>query len=204
MQVEETIPVGYMKDSRGALMPTDRVREIDKLRDNLVKEIVAGAQSVHQVVSRFKAATLADIEAFVELSAERFAKNLGGKKGNVVLTSYDGRFRVIRAIDEHVIFDERLQIAKELIDQCIHRWAEGSSTEIRALVNDAFQVDQQGKVNVRSVLRLRRLDIEDETWRQAMTAIAESLQSVGSKTYVRVYERDASGEYRQISLDMAK
>lgn len=198
------IPEGYMEDSRGALMPVERVREIDRLRDNLVREIVAGAVSTHQVVSRFKAASMADIEAFVELSAERFDVKRGGAKGNVTLTSYDGRYRVVRAIDEYIVFDERLQIAKELIDDCIRRWAVGSSTEIQALINDAFQVDKQGKVNVRRILGLRRLNIEDETWRQAMTAIAESLQTVGSKTYLRIYERDAQGEYQQISLDMAK
>jgi hypothetical protein len=193
-----------MEDSRGALMPVEKVREIDKLRDDLVRGIVAGAISTHQVVSRFKTSAMADIEAFVDLSGERFGVKRGGGKGNVTLTSYNGRYRVVRAIDEYIVFDERLQIAKELIDDCIRRWSEGSSTEIQALINDAFQVDKQGKVNVRGILRLRRLDIEDETWRQAMIAIAESLQTVGSKAYLRVYERDARGEYQQISLDTAK
>jgi hypothetical protein len=193
-----------MEDSRGALMPIERVREIDRLRDSLVRDIVAGAISTHQVVSRFKVSSMADIEAFVELSAERFGVQRGGKKGNVVLTSYDGRYRIVRAIDENIVFDERLQIAKDLIDDCIHRWAEGSSSEIKALITDAFQVDKQGKINVRGILRLRRLNIEDETWQKAMTAIGESLQTVGSKTYLRVYEQDPSGEYRQISLDTAK
>lgn len=204
MQVQETIPAGYMKDSRGALMPIDKVREIDKLRDNLVRELVAGAISTHQVVSRFKATAMDEIEAFVELSAERFGVQRGGKKGNIVLTSYDGRYKIIRAIDENIVFDERLQIAKDLVDDCIHRWAEGSSSEIMALITEAFQVDKQGKINVRGILRLRRLNIEDETWQKAMTAIGESLQTVGSKAYLRVYEQDASGEYQQITIDPAK
>ncbi|MFH1027338.1 MAG: DUF3164 family protein [Pseudomonadota bacterium] len=205
MKKQETpIPAGYMEDSRGALMPIEKVREIDLLRDNLVREIVAGAISTHQVVNRFKISSMSDIEAFVELSSERFGIKRGGKKGNIVLASYDGRYKVIRAIDESIFFDERLQIAKDLIDDCIHRWAEGSSSEIKALITDAFQVDKQGKINVSGVLRLRRIDIDDDTWRQAMTAIAESLQTVGSKTYLRVYERDANGEYQQISLDTAK
>jgi hypothetical protein len=156
------------------------------------------------VVSRFKVDAMADIEAFVELSGERFGVKRGGGKGNVTLTSYDGRYRVVRATEEYIVFDERLQIAKELIDDCLKRWSEGGNTNLQALVNDVFQVDKQGKVNVRGILRLRRLDIEDETWRQAMTAIAESLQTVGSKAYLRVYERDERGEYQQISLDTAK
>ena len=37
-------------------------------------------------------------------------------KGNVTLTSYDGKYKIQRAIAEYLHFDERLQVAKELID----------------------------------------------------------------------------------------
>jgi hypothetical protein len=145
-----------------------------------------------------------DIEAFVALSGEKYGVAMGGKKGNVSLLSFDGRFKVQRAIAESLVFDERLQVAKELVDQCIHEWSEGARVEIRALINDAFQVDQAGRVNTGRILGLRRLDIKSEKWDQAMKAISESLQVAGSKTYFRVYERVGdSDQYRQVSLDIA-
>lgn len=54
------------------------------------------------------------------------------------------------------------------------------------------------------MLALRRLDIQDPRWLQAMDAIGDACQVVGSKSYIRVYERIGdSDQYRPISLDIA-
>ena len=107
-------------------------------------------------------------------------------------------------ISEYITFDERLQVAKALIDECIHEWSQGASSEIRALVNDAFQVDKEGKVSTGRILGLRRLNIETEKWQQAMKAIADSIQTTGSKTYVRAYQRVSGSEnWKGITLDFS-
>jgi hypothetical protein len=129
---------------------------------------------------------------------------LGGKKGNLTLVSFDGRFKVIVAQSETLVFDERLLAAKELIDQCIRGWSEGASTELLALVNDAFRVDQAGKLSSGRILGLRRLDIQDKKWKKAMEAISESVQVASSKRYIRFYVRlEDSEEYAPVSLDVA-
>lgn len=200
----KTIPEGYMQDAKGALWPKDTVREIDLMRDELVREIVARAKEQSEQLAKFKAGVFGDIEAFVQLSGEKYGVKMGGAKGNVSLLSFDGRYKLQRAVAESLAFDERLQIAKELIDQCIHEWSTGSRAEIRALVNDSFQVDKEGRVNAARILNLRRLDITDEKWGKAMQAISESIQVAGSKTYFRVYERVGdTDQYRPISLDIA-
>jgi hypothetical protein len=70
-------------------------------------------------------------------------------------------------------------------------------------VNDAFQVDKTGKVSTTRVLGLRRLDIDDPDWQKAIKAITDSIQISGSKQYIRFYERQENGKYKQISLDIA-
>lgn len=198
------IPAGYMQDAKGALWPVENIREIDRLRNDLVGEIVAKTRAQSEALAKFKATVFGDIEAFVQLSGEKYGVNMGGKKGNVSLLSFDGRYKVQRAVSESLVFDERLQIAKELVNQCIHLWSEGSRSEIRALINDAFQVDKEGRVNTARILGLRRLEIKDEKWQKAMQAIGESIQVSGSKTYFRVYERVGDSEqYQPISLDIA-
>ena len=127
----------------------------------------------------------------------------GGKKGNVTLISFDGRYKVVRQIQESLVFDERLMAAKALIDECIQVWSKGSNAHIKLLVNDAFQVDQAGKINTGRVLGLRRAKIDDEKWQRAMAAIGDSIQVAGSKPYIRFYERDANGVYQAINPDMA-
>ncbi len=200
---EEKTPEGYMKDGQGRLVPDSMVKPVDKARDEIVMEIVEEALKVAGSVSSFKHKALGDIAAFVELSAEEHGVKMGGEKGNVTLRSFDGEYKIIRAIDEYMSFDEQLQVAKVLIDECIHEWSAGSRSEIKVLINSAFQVDKEGRINTNRILSLRKLNIEDPKWLNAMKIIGESLQVDGSKTYIRIYKRGADGKYEHISLDVA-
>jgi len=194
----------YMTNSQGHLVPTELVNDIDIVRNELVCEIVAKALELQAAIKDFKYTAMADVGAFVELSAEKYNCKIGGSKGNITLTSFDGKYKIQRAVAEHISFDERLQVAKELIDTCITRWSEGSRSEIRALVNHAFQVDSQGKVSTSRVLSLRQLKISDPQWLEAMQAITDSLHVVGSKSYIRIYKRvGMTDRFEPIPLDVA-
>jgi len=194
---------GFMMDGQGRLVRVENVRPIDLARDELVKEIIGKAMILSQQMATFKKQTMGDIQAFVELSAERYGVEMGGRKGNVSLTTYDRKYKIQIAVAESLVFDEGLQAAKALIDECINDWSSESRPEIRTLINDAFQPDQESRINTRRVLGLRRLDIKDDKWRLAMDAISDSVAVAGSKSYIRLYERDERGGYNQISLDMA-
>ncbi|MCL2608652.1 MAG: DUF3164 family protein [Treponema sp.] len=194
----------YMTDSQGRQVPAEMVKDIDKLRDQTVRAIMAQVIDMSELLGEFKAGVRDDILAFVDTSAEQYGQKWGGKKGNISLTTYDGKYRLLVAMAEQLAFDERLQVARDLIGECIDRWSEGSRSEIRILVQDAFQVDKAGKISTSRVLGLRRLDISDPDWQRAMAAISDSIQVSGSKQYLRFYERnDATGEYVQIPLDVA-
>ena len=204
MTTENKIPEGYRADAKGCLVPESMIKPIDRARDELVGELARQARIVSDVLREFKARVFADINAFVDLSGEQYGVKLGGKKGNLTLFSFDGAFKVQVAIAEHMVFDERLQAAKHLIDECIIAWSQDSRDEIKVLVQAAFDTDKEGKINTGRVLALRRLDIRDEKWQKAMQAIGESLQVVGSKEYVRFYERVGdSDQYEPINLDVA-
>ena len=198
-----TIPDGYMENAQGHLVPMAQVKEIDLARHELVMEKVARAVDLQRQLGEFKAEVMDDIEAFIALSAEKYGASVGGKKGNVTLASFDGRFQIKRQISEFLTFDERLQAAKALIDECLKTWTQGSPTELQALVNDAFQVDKEGRINTGRILGLRRLDIDDDRWARAMQAISDSVQVRDVKAYFRIYERDEHGHMRAIPLDVA-
>jgi hypothetical protein len=193
----------YKEDHRGNLVPVSKIKPIDLLRDNVVERIVDRAKQVSVVLQQFKAEAMSDITAFTEQSASEYSVKYGGEKGNIQLLSFDGKFKVIKSINEYIVFDERLQIAKKLIDECIASWTSGASDNIQALINHAFEVNKQGKINTERILGLRRLNITDDAWVRAMGAIGDSVQITGSKEYVRVYVRQDDGSYEQIPLDLA-
>ena len=200
---QSNAPDGYMRNAQGHLVPLDLVKPVDQERDRLVRELVAMAKDLNARLVAGKTKIFGDVAAFAELSAEQYGVKRGGTKGNITLHTYDGAFKVQIATAENVTFDERLQAAKALVDECINEWAQGSRPEIMVLVQQAFQTDKEGNVNVGRILALRRLEITDERWLNAMKAIGESVQVIGTKQYVRFYERVGDTDrYVPISLDM--
>lgn len=200
---EEAIPKGFWQDAQGNLVHEKNVRAIDKDRDAVVRKLCELAKQQRDTLGEFKSAAMDAVAQFVELSALEYNVAMGGKKGNVTLMSYDGRYKLVRSFADRIVFDERLNVAKHLIDECIQAWSKGSNHNIKTIVNAAFDVDKEGKVSTGKILGLRKLEITDEKWGEAMRAIGESIQVQSSKSYVRFYERDERGEYQIISLDIA-
>ena len=203
MNAVTQMPDGFRQDSKGRLVPENTIKPIDFERDALVSRLIEKVKEVQQQLKQFKALAFGDIAAFVDLSLEQYDVHLGGNKGNITLYSFDGQYKIVRQIQDSIRFDERLQAAKVLIDECIQSWSADSNDHLKVLILDAFQVDKEGKISTGRVLGLRRHDIKDEKWLQAMEAIAESINVVDSKSYVRFYERDKDGKYQAISLDFA-
>ena len=200
---ERPIPEGYRENARGCLVPEAQIKEIDKARDELVLEKIAKVKAMQEKLRNLKLEMMGDIAAFVELSAERYGVKVGGDKGNVTLQSFDGHYRIKRQTSETIAFDEGLRAAKALIDECLEEWSRNSPSPLRVLVEQAFQINKEGRINTNAILSLRRHKIEDERWQRAMQAIGDSLQILDSKAYVRFYERDEQGRYNAIPLDIA-
>ncbi|WP_421323638.1 DUF3164 family protein [Aeromonas sp. 604176] len=201
-QTSSTTPM--RQNAQGHWVPESLIAPADKLRDEVVMGIIAAAREQRAQLAAFKIGAMQQIADFVDLSAEQYGVAWGGTKGNVTLLSFDGRYKLIRAVGEHRKFDERIQAAKALIDQCIERWSDGASSEIRALVDHAFRVSKSGHIDVNQVLSLRQLNIDDPDWLLAMQAAVDAIQVTGTSQYLRLYERDAHGRYIQMSLDLAK
>lgn len=213
---EKEIPAGYMMNSLGGLTPTNKVAEIDKLRDNVVRDIVMQARALQDQMIHFKTTIFEDIETFVKISAEQYGAQVGGVKGNITLTTFDGKYKVVVQNQERLSFDERLQIAKCMVDNCIKCWEEkiragGMSSEavdvfenMMVIARGAFQVDKAGQFNRTNLINLTKYQIKDPEWLLAMKAIIDAQAIVGSKLYLRVSERIGGNQkWEHIALDMA-
>jgi hypothetical protein len=197
-------PEGFRVNAQGLHVHESLIKPIDIERDRLVNEMIDAAKTLSAGIGVFKSRVFGDVASFVDQSAKKYGLKVGGAKGNVTLFSFDGRYKILMATADTISFDERLQAAKGLIDECIATWSAGSSPEIMVLVQQAFDVDKAGKLNTGRILGLRRLEIKDARWQRAMKAIGESVQVVGSKQYARFYERlGDTDQYVPISLDMA-
>jgi len=142
---------------------------------------------------------------------EKYEAKVGGQKGNITMSSYDGKRAVKISVQEHIHFGPELEAAKALIDDCIEEWSEGGNQNIRALVEHAFQVNKEGAIDTGRVLGLRGVNMKDKegnvdpVWARAMDAIADAVKVKSTASYVRFYEENPNtGKLETISLDFAK
>jgi hypothetical protein len=192
-----------LKNAQGHYVPVDKIKDIDLQRNGLVLEIINNAVALRAQMLAFKNKTIADITAHIDLAADQYGVQLGGNKGNVQLTSFDGQYKILIAINDSLHFDERLSVAKALIDGCIHAWTKDSDSKVKALIEHAFQTDKEGNINISRVLGLLKLKIDDTNWLAAMDALRDSIQVQSSKSYLRLYQRNANDKFQQLSLDIS-
>ena len=199
-----TIPAGFVMNAAGHLVPEHQVRESDQLRDQVARDLVGQALEIHDALARFKALALEDIADLIRISGEKYGVTLGGKKGNVSILTYDGRYKIERAHADRIVFTEEILAAKELIDQCIRDWSEGANDHLRVLVDRAFRANRQGQIKTNDVLSLLRVEIDDPNWKRAMQALRDSIQVNGQAVYIRLFQRDGmTDRYLPISLNIA-
>lgn len=60
-----TIPDGYWQDANGNLIPESKVKDIDKLRHQVVMDLCLMAEQQSQSLAKFKALAMQDVAALV-------------------------------------------------------------------------------------------------------------------------------------------
>lgn len=195
----------YMRDAAGRLVPVEVVHAKDALTDEAVRKIMFFARLLSDRVKRFKDHTFDDLNALQALFDQEYGAKAGGPKGNVSFVSFDGTMKVQVQIADQITFGPELQAAKKLVDECLVEWGAESRPELRAIVNRAFAVEKEGQIDRAAMFSLLRLDIDDPRWLRAMDAVRGSIRVMGSKAYVRFYERaDANAAWRAVTIDLAQ
>lgn len=195
----------YMPDARGNLTPVETIPAAALLEDDTVRKIVGYGLALSEQISRFRAHTFEDMGDLEALLQQEYGVTKGGAKGNKTFMTWDGLYKVQVQVADHIDFGPQLQIAKQLIDECLNEWSAESRPELRAIVTRAFNTDKAGQINRSEVFMLLRLEIEDARWKEAMRAIRDAMRVVGSKVYVRLYRRETpDGTWMPISIDIAR
>jgi len=195
----------YMRDAKGNLVPLENVKPQHKLEDETVRKVVGFAEDLSAQIGRFRKHTFADLLSLTTLLAQEYDASKGGKKGNTTFQTVDGCLKVQVQVSDFIDFGPEIQIAKSLIDECLNEWAADSRPEIRSIVTRAFNTDKEGQINKSEIFMLMRLEIEDERWQRAMTALKDAMRVTGSKSYLRFYKRDSpDADWTAITIDIAK
>ena len=192
----------YCINSTGSMVPIEAVKDIDKLRDGVVLTIAERIKALEAYMKEIKAKCMSDIEEFVKISAEQYGVKMGGTKGNVMLTSYDGSVQVIMAQSNNLLVNEGVNAAKELIDDYLTDITSNASSDLRAIVTMAFKV-KQGRMDVKRLMELRQCNIRDERWLKAMEIISDSVTVASTTPCLRLRDRTAEGAFKTHMLEFS-
>ncbi|CAJ1391651.1 unnamed protein product [Effrenium voratum] len=195
----------YMNDARGGVMPMEAVKAAEKLEDEMVRREISFAIALSDQIDRFRNHVMQALVGFDGMLEQHYDVRRGGKKGNRQYTSYDGLLRIEVQVADLIDFGPQLHIAKALVDECLIEWSAEGRAEVRSAVTQAFNTDKKGKINRSAVLMLLRIDSDDERWMRAMDAIRDAIRIIGSKEYVRFYQRaKITDGWKAVTIDLAK
>jgi len=182
------------------------VRADDKMKHELVYDILSTVHEKREMLRDFKKETLKDIDTYMEILRDEYHLDpmKHNKKGNITLESFDGLRKVQISVATHIGFDEKLTFAKEKFDLYFKEITKEASGDLKTLIMKVFEVDKKGNVNAKQILSLKSYDIEHPLWLEAMAIIDDAIEVVGSKSYIRFYERKSvEDKWENLSLNIA-
>jgi len=189
------------RDEDGRLTPASLVKPVKELEDLFARTVANAALSISSSLARFKAMSFSEAQALIDTLGREHGVEMGGKAGNVSFFTFDRAFKVQISAQEVITVGPAIEVAKTALSQWLDE-AEASD-EVKALINSAFGLDDQGRVRVAELVRLKRLPSRHPKWIAAMAAIDEAMDVAGKAIYLRVYRRGPDKRYQLIPLDLA-
>ena len=201
--LRKQIPEGYMEDRNGRLVPLKDISELEHFRNDFAQEMGEKALQLVAVLKYFRNTAEQGIDDLAKISAEKYGVKVGGAKGNVSVSTFNGEFKLVMAVSKYPIIDERIQVVRSILNDCLIRFSEGGKSEAKAIFDAAFESGRDGMVSIARLRLLRDANIDDDQWKEGIDLLNELLKGVVEKSYIRMYQLDDNKEYKQIPLDLA-
>jgi len=190
-----------MYDAQGREYPVKILDPQIVKREDLVNKVMAKAFKLNEKIAEEKAKIVGEVEKYLDKIAGDYGQDW---KGNAELVSFDGKYKIEVRYRERIQFDEKLQIAKQKIDNCLKRWSQNSDLNLQAVIKEAFQVDKKGEIAKSRILNLRKYNIKDAEWKHAMDIIDSAIQVTSTKQYIAFYFRPSPDKtFEQVSLNFS-
>lgn len=195
----------FWKDESGVEIPYNRTTKAERLMERHSAKILRDALVVNKRLAEFK-------DLIRELSQQAYEAFMEEKqsnketKGNFTWYNFDRSIKIEVSINEPIQFDDlTIKAAKEKFDAFMNANLSSKNEFVKQMIIDAFQTQRSGQLDTKRVMNLTRYErkINDPDFSRAVELINESIRRPKSKTYFRVWQKDASGEYQNIELNLS-
>ena len=194
----------YWSDFKENLTSVENILDEDKARDKVVEACCSRAIKLNKQLVEAKKKIIRRVSEYLNSVAEKHGANW---KGNTIIVNFGQYYRVIVKVQNFISFDEKLNIAKSKIMECLDEWSSDSNPALIALVDKAFETDRKGKINREFVFKLTRMKMKPKTckekWEEAMQLLRDSMFVESSKDYYTFQYRGDDDKWETILLDFA-
>ncbi len=203
LDAPEEPPPGCWTDREGRFVKVDRIEPYESLREETIRPLVEGYLALYLGMADLKARLIDEIEALVATVWDLHGVKLEGKKKNATFYLYDGSFKIERNFNELTVYNEKFEVAEELIREFLDGMTESLDDEVKRFILAAFERNDKREIRRAEIIRLRRHNFDDPKWQQAMGIIRDAEEIVDSKCYFTVSVRDADGQYQPLPLSLS-
>lgn len=197
---------GQWCNKEGIFVHKDLVPIDKQLEDEVAEKLLGGAIRLQHQMLEFKIEAYRVAYGFVDLLRQKYnMERITSKSGTVTLKSFDGIKVVEIQVAKLISFDQKLNLAKEKIDEYLTLKTIGADAEIQTLITKVFDV-KNGKVDAKQILSLKSYQITHPLWIEAMRMIDDATEIAGTKSYIRFKHRkngEVDGPLEHIVLDLA-
>ena len=194
-----------LMNAYGDMVPTARIRDDILFRHQTATALIESALSLNAELRARKEQFFADVDAFIDLTLERYNARLGGRRGGVVIANFSETMKVEVSTADYLRVNEAITAAQALMNEVLDDVGEGANDDVRTLLANAFVRDEKtGRLNIQRLQETRRVKLSHPKWPDVQAAIADSLEWAGSRRYIRFHVRkDRNARWEQINLNFS-
>ncbi len=205
LKITHTGKDAFWTDETGTAIPYNRINKVERLHERHADYIHKHALKINRELAAFKL-------KIQELCTEAFEAFMASKdvqkesKGNYTWFNFNRTIKIEVNVSEPIKFDDlTIQAAKEKLDQFLKDNITSKNEFVKDLVMDAFETQRNNQLDVKKVVGLTRHKqrINDPLFTEAIDMITAAIRRPASKTYFRIWEKDATGKYVNIDLNLS-
>lgn len=178
-------------DAAGREVPAKYVPKFAKTKDAAARKILDAWRKEEARLRKLWKDTVAIVEK-IHAGAreeEKLEPATVADKGYFSFRSFDGSVTVRLDRAREIVFNEKIDLAKELIDEAVKEIAGNSAGDLRTIVESAFKPRGKNRALDRQRLSdICRMDVRNKKWQKAVELIKAAAEESQRMDYLRVLD----------------
>lgn len=205
LSVEELKALLEEKEKAQRALLEKKRKQYETKRNKIMQVLCQTATLNNKRLSTFKQKAFELLLSFREEMLD-YGDLRGGKNNKGSFMLKDDKYKIEFSSQVIKRFDERAQMAEELMKEFLKTFVKKRDTEVFELVNSLLARNEKtGDFDINLINRLYSLEnrFEDENWRKAIRLFKEAYTPDSTAQYIRFYIRDENNKWQLINLNFS-